>query len=108
MNCCICGTVKNCGPYLYKVLENMEKIGSLFENYVIILFYDQSSDNTLQILKDYKKNHPERLIFYNNFKEVSPYRTYRLAHGRNECLKIVRENMNGLNQINTLYNDNNI
>ena len=53
MNCCICGPVKNCGPYLLKILENMEKIGSIFDDYKIIIFYDKSSDNTLDILKEY-------------------------------------------------------
>jgi len=52
MNCCICGPVKNCGPYLQKVLDNMEKIGSIFDDYQIIIYYDKSSDNTLNILKE--------------------------------------------------------
>jgi hypothetical protein len=30
MKCCICGTVKNCGPYLEKVLKNIETIGKIF------------------------------------------------------------------------------
>ena len=46
MNCCICGPVKNCGAYLNKVLENVEKVGSLFNDYIILIYYDQSSDNT--------------------------------------------------------------
>ena len=54
MNCCICGPVKNCGPYLRKVLENIEKIGSLFDDYSIIIYYDNSTDNTLEILKEYQ------------------------------------------------------
>jgi predicted NACHT family NTPase len=29
MNCCICGPVKNCGPYLTKIFENIEKISGL-------------------------------------------------------------------------------
>ena len=29
MKCCICGPVKNCGPFLDKVLSNIEKIGAL-------------------------------------------------------------------------------
>ena len=33
MNCCICGTVRKCGPYLNKVFENIEKIGSLFDDF---------------------------------------------------------------------------
>ena len=32
MKCCICGPVRNCGPFLDKVLQNIEKIGSLFED----------------------------------------------------------------------------
>ena len=90
MNCCICGAVKNCGSYLNKVFENVEKIGSLFDDYKIILYYDQSNDNTLEILKQYKERNP-RLIFYNNKTPISEFRTHRLAHARNECIKMVYE-----------------
>ena len=54
MKCCICGPVKNCGPYLEKVLDNVEKIGALFDDYQIILFYDACKDNTLLKLKKYQ------------------------------------------------------
>ena len=65
MNCCICGPVKNCGPYLNKVFENIEKLGSLFNEYKIVIYYDHSSDNTLELLKEYQKKNT-RLIFYVN------------------------------------------
>ena len=67
MKCCICGSVKNCGPYLKKVFENIEKIGSLFDDYKIIIYYDESSDDTLQKLKDYMQIN-KKLIFYVNKK----------------------------------------
>ena len=67
MNCCICGPVKNCGPYLRKVFDNIEKIGSLFDDYKILIFYDKSNDNTLDILKEYQLKNP-RLLFYVNEK----------------------------------------
>ena len=51
--CCICGTVRNCGKYLDKIFSNMEKLGKLFEDYKIILYYDKSDDNTLNKLKLY-------------------------------------------------------
>ena len=54
MKCCICGTVRNCGPYLDKIFNNMELVGSLFKDYRIILYYDKSNDNTLQKIKEYK------------------------------------------------------
>jgi hypothetical protein len=91
MSCCICGPVRNCGPYLTKVFENIEKIGSLFEDYKIVIYYDKSSDNTLELLKEYQQKNP-RLIFYVNRNIVSPFRTHRIAVARNYCLNYVREN----------------
>ena len=91
MNCCICGTVKNCGPYLQKVLSNMVKIGSLFNDYQIVIYYDKSNDNTLDILKRYQQEN-SRILFYVNSKPMSPFRTHNLAIARNFCLNFVREN----------------
>ena len=88
MKCCICGTVRNCGAYLSKIFQNMEKIGSLFEDYRIILYYDDSSDNTLNILKDYKTRN-NKFRFFSN-KSLLEYRTHRLALGRNLCIKTIR------------------
>lgn len=92
MNCCICGPVKNCGLYLKKVLENMEKLGSIFDDYKILLFYDISSDNTLQILKEYQKKNP-KMKFYVNKKAVSKFRTHNIAVARNFCLNYVKKNI---------------
>jgi hypothetical protein len=91
MNCCICGPVKNCGTYLPKVLENMEKIGSLFNDYQIIIYYDKSNDNTLNILKEYQKKNT-KMIFYVNKEAVTKFRTHNIAIARNFCLKYVKEN----------------
>ena len=89
MKCCIAGTVRHCGKYLLQIFNNMEKIGSLFEDYVIILYYDKSSDNTLHILKEYQVTHP-KLIIYINSEPLLQYRTHRIALGRNKCLEIMR------------------
>jgi len=89
MNCCICGPVKNCAPYLDKVFENIEQIGSLFDSYTIIIFYDESTDSTLDKLKEYKEKHPSRMHFYVNKHQVSPYRTHNIAYARNYCLQYV-------------------
>jgi hypothetical protein len=91
MKCCICGAVKNVEPFLDRIFSNMEKIGSLFEEYVIILSYDQSGDNTLQKIKDYQIQNP-RVKFYVNKSEISPYRTHRIAFARNKCLEMIRAN----------------
>lgn len=90
MKCCICGPVRNCGPFLDIIFKNIEKIGALFDDYKIIVYYDQSSDNTLEKLKQYKKRN-NKLDFFVGGKLVSIYRTHRIAHARNVCLKYVKE-----------------
>jgi len=91
MKCCICGAVKNVSIYLDRIFDNMEKIGTLFEDYVIILCYDQSTDDTLQKIKDYKEKNP-RVKLYVNRSEISEYRTHRIAFARNKCLDMIRLN----------------
>jgi len=91
MNCCICGPVKNCGPYLKKVLQNIEQISSLFDDYKILLYYDNSTDNTLEILKEYQKRNP-KMQFYVNKNPISKFRTHNIAIARNFCLNFIKNN----------------
>jgi hypothetical protein len=92
MNCCICGPVKNCGPYLQKNLSSMEKIGSLFDDYMIIIYYDESSDDSLKTLKEYQENNP-KMFLYVNSKPMSKFRTHNIATARNFCLNYVKQNI---------------
>ena len=89
--CCICGPAKNCGPYITKVLENAEQIGLLFKDYIIIVFYDESSDDTLLKLTQYRiKN--TKLNFYVNRSKPSNFRTHNIAYARNFCFNYVLSN----------------
>ena len=92
MKCCICGPVKNCGPFLDTILNNIEKIGALFEEYKLVIFYDKSSDNTLFKLKKYQSKNPHFYLYVNN-TEISQFRTIRLAHARNFCVNYINENL---------------
>ena len=66
MKCCFCGTVRNCAPYLEKNLQNIEIISQLFEDYEIIIVYDKSDDNSLEILKQYQEKN-NKLKLYEKF-----------------------------------------
>jgi hypothetical protein len=88
--CCICGTVRNCEVYLDSIYGNMMKITQLFEDYVIILYYDESSDNTIQKLNYYSSIN-NKFTFYVNTDTMDQYRTHRLAKGRNYCIQQIRD-----------------
>jgi hypothetical protein len=90
MKCCICGTVRDCGVFLEKIFQNMDIIGSLFEDYAIILYYDVSSDDTLSKIQEYQ-GRSNKVNVYINEEPLLPYRTWRIAKGRNKCLDIIRE-----------------
>ena len=53
-NCYICGCLLNCEKYLNNVFNNILKIGKLFNNYKVIVAYDDSNDESLNILLDYQ------------------------------------------------------
>jgi hypothetical protein len=90
MKCCICGTIKNVEKYLNKNFQNIELIGSLFEDYVIILYYDHSSDKTLQKIKDYQIKNNKLQIIINNEMPLK-YRTHRIAKGRNTIMQMIKD-----------------
>lgn len=89
--CCICGPVRNCEKYLDKVFQNIEKIGKIFDDYTLVIVYDESSDNSLAKLKEWQQKIPNMMLYVNK-KLMSPYRTHRLAYARNMCLNYVKQN----------------
>ena len=88
---CICGTVRNCAPYLDRVFANIEALGEACfdEDYVVLLVYDASTDATLAKLAAWKQRNP-RVQYMVNPRLVSRYRTHRLAYARNMCLQKIR------------------
>jgi hypothetical protein len=69
----------------------MEQIATLFEAYAIILYYDISSDNTLNKLTQYKLQN-EHFHFYVNKDPLLKHRTYNIAKGRNYCINYINKN----------------
>lgn len=88
----ICGTVRNCAPYLEKVFENILLISSLFADYKIIISYDLSTDNSLDILQKLQERiGSDKFILHINTDILHEYRVYNIAKARNNCLDIIRE-----------------
>jgi hypothetical protein len=71
----------------------MEIIGNIFEDYKIIIYYDNSNDNSLNVLKEYKTKNI-KMDYHLNNDPLSNLRTHNIAKGRNFCLNYIREKCN--------------
>ena len=87
-NVVFAGTCKNIESYLKKSLENIEECGKLFKSFKVIIYENDSTDNTRTLLNKYKKDN-YYYIFEDNIEE--PRRTMRIANGRNKILDKMKE-----------------
>ena len=86
----ITGLCRSVEPYISATISNMEKVASLFKEYVIIIYENNSNDNTRDILLEWKSNNNNvHLILEDD--NLDPIRTNRLAHGRNQLIKYCEE-----------------
>jgi len=85
----ICGCVRNCAQYLPAVFANIEKIAALFDDYQIVIAYDQSTDMSLRILCDLKKRIPKLEILVNK-QAIGNVRTENIANARNQLLRYMQ------------------
>ena len=83
----ICGCVKNCGKFLKKVLENLHFLSAVFYRYEIIIAYDESTDNSLEILKNMSKVMNLTILYNHN---TSKFRAENISNARNSILDYIR------------------
>ena len=79
----ILGCARNCGINLNSQLEFLLKIGENFASLNIIIFENDSIDDTLSILNDFKNRALIELYSIKGLDEILPLRTQRLSYARN-------------------------
>ena len=82
------GTIRDVEKYIKKGLFDIDRCGKKFNDYAVILYENDSKDNTRSILQDHKKDN-YHYIFEDGIEEQS--RTIRLSNGRNKILDKMRE-----------------
>jgi hypothetical protein len=86
MDCVICGTVRDCGPYLEAVFRNIESLQHVLGTCETVMFYDASSDDSRELLRS------QNCVVIENQEPPHELRTQRIAHARNGCLDWIRAN----------------
>ena len=89
LNVVICGCTINSASYIRKHLEHLYVLNGLFKTVDIVLYENDSSDNTVEVLKDLEKEGKIKLITERNIKATLRARTAIIAHGRNKLVNYV-------------------
>jgi glycosyltransferase involved in cell wall biosynthesis len=88
--CFFGGCVYNCEKHLKNVIENIHKMGTVFDEYAIIVAYDKSDDKSLDILREEASKFKNFHLLINN-SEKSHIRTQNISNARNAILTKIRE-----------------
>ncbi len=89
-NVLIAGIAMNVGQYLDNVFENIKRILSLFKSYKVLVFENDSTDNTLSILKDWSRNDKNvSILSQTNIKGTIEGRTHMISYCRNMILNSI-------------------
>ena len=92
LNTYICGCVRDCEKYLRNVFKNTETLISMFDDYQIVIAYDMSSDNTLEVLKQWQRRIPkDKLVILINPGQLYSIRTKNISNARNALLNHMRD-----------------
>ena len=87
----ICGCAKDCAEYIDDVFDNIKKLSKIFIIKHIYISYDDSSDNTLEILLKHKKIYDIMKILggtleYPNAKDDGTLRVLNICNARNRYM----------------------
>ena len=90
----IAGCTKNSASYISEHLLRLVEIGKLFKTYNILIYENDSTDNTCEVLNRFKRDnnnfdfiHEENII--ERLKYNGHERAQTIAHGRNRLLKVI-------------------
>lgn len=87
----VIGITKNNADCISKGIKNMMKIAELFKESIVYIYENDSTDNTINILADWKNNY-EKKFYYSSEKHVKSYsyHTQNIAQARQKALNWVR------------------
>lgn len=104
----ICGCTKNSGSYIFQHLLTLSKLGKLFQKYKLVIYENDSTDNTVVELQRFKK-HCAHFTYLTERGIDLQYRGERvpiICHGRNKLLETVFQKYGGYDRMIMMDLDN--
>lgn len=91
-NVIVCGCTKNSASYIRAHLNRLYTIKEAFKNVQIVVYENDSADQTARILEEFKNMHDSfEYISENGVDRHFCNRPERIAHGRNRLLEYIRQ-----------------
>lgn len=101
----ICGTARNVQAFMATTVARVEALGSMFGDYAVLVFENDSTDETLPLLKAWADANPRVVILTERRDDPvnpgtrCPDRATRMATYRNKYLDFIRENMSNYSHV---------
>lgn len=89
----ICGCARDIAEYLPKSIEKIVEIGGYFSEYKIVIYENDSKDNTLEILKSYKEKLPIHIITETGIDTKYKVRAHRIGYCRNKIIEYINSSL---------------
>jgi glycosyltransferase involved in cell wall biosynthesis len=86
----ICGVGKDIASAIPNTIQNAEKLGSAFDDYRVIIYEDNSSDNTPALLAKWAAANPKVKAVSEVVENPPQYREEKIARARNIVLSIAK------------------
>jgi len=87
----ICGCVRNVDSYLHDVFKNIHKMIQTFQDYHIIMSYDESNDRSLDVLRQLQQDYPNKMTIIIGDEPLTRIRTQNISNARNRILQHIRD-----------------
>ncbi len=102
----ICGVGKNVAQYLPRMIQSIESLAAQFKDYRIIIYENNSSDQTPKLLREWMQRNPKVIVFSEHvsndmllqrvkgkaLRDQAPCRMELIAYARNKVLEEAMKN----------------
>jgi hypothetical protein len=88
----ICGVARNVAPAVPNTIKNAELLGRHFADYAVIIYENNSKDDTVKLFNDWARKNSRVVFVHENFssQQSAIARTEKIARARNKVLSIAR------------------
>ena len=99
--------VRDCGPYLPRIFNQIDSVRSHYQVNCVFV-YDNCTDNSSNLLHEYKKKHFHTVEVFELKNNNSSIRTVRIANARNKALSIFENRFAKISPFFIMFDPDNV